>query len=394
MTLIASSVVETCEIIRDPAGFLALEDEWRSLFDRVPGAYLAQSFDWCRSGWETVAASRGRRLFVLVLREEERAVLIWPLVEAKYGPCRVLRPLGSEASEYLNLLVEDGPDTTRRVSAAWKVLQRSRGIDMLDLMHVRSDTALYGLLTQDRRCRILDRHLWLWIRWPDATGWDGYWRSRRGHHRDRVNRLRRRLADRGRIGFEVVGCADRFAGLVDWVLLHKRAGMARHGLGNKWLFIASYLEFLRLAARQIRGRSRLVVFLLSLADAPVAALISCIDGKRVEALIVTFDDRYAAVSPGQTLLSESIRWALEHGLEFDFRLGDEPYKESWANERGLLTTFASPLTAKGAVLVLLLMARLRLRYLARRLPSPLQSRIKTALSNLHEKLAFDRGGKT
>jgi hypothetical protein len=85
MTLIASSVVETCEIIRDPAEFLALEDNWRSLFDRVPGAYVAQSFDWCRAGWETIAAPRGRRLLVLVLLEAERAVLIWPLVEAKYG---------------------------------------------------------------------------------------------------------------------------------------------------------------------------------------------------------------------------------------------------------------------------------------------------------------------
>jgi CelD/BcsL family acetyltransferase involved in cellulose biosynthesis len=144
LTLIASSVVRSCKIIRDPAEFLALENEWRSLFDRVPGAYLAQSFDWCWAGWETVAAPCGRRLFVFVLREEERAVLIWPLVEAKYGPCRVLRPLGSGASEYLNLLVEEGPEMTRRVATAWEMLQRTRGVDVLNLVHVRSDTALYG----------------------------------------------------------------------------------------------------------------------------------------------------------------------------------------------------------------------------------------------------------
>ena len=175
MTLIASSVVETCEIIRDPAEFLALEDKWRSLFDRVPGAYVAQSFDWCRAGWETIAAPRGRRLLVLVLLEGERAVLIWPLVEAKYGPWRVLRPLGTEASEYHNLLVEDGPEATRRVSTVWEVLQRSRGIDMLNLVNVRSDMALYGLLTQDRRYRMRARSPLLWVRWPHATGWDGYW---------------------------------------------------------------------------------------------------------------------------------------------------------------------------------------------------------------------------
>ncbi|MGH6840362.1 MAG: GNAT family N-acetyltransferase, partial [Methylocella sp.] len=250
------------------------------------------------------------------------------------------------------------------------------------LVNVRSDSALYGLLSQDRRCRILERYLLLWLRWPHAAGWDGYWGSRSGHHRGNVSRKRRRLADHGKIGFEVVDCADRFAEQVDWVLLHKRAWMANQGLWNDWLFTASYREFLRLAGRQIRGRSRLVVFLLSLDGAPVAAHISCIDGERVEFLIGVFDNRYAAVSPGQTLDMECIRWALERGLEFDFRLGDEPYKESWANERGLLATFARPLTAKGAVLVALLMARSRLRDRGRRLPVPVKNRIKTALMKL------------
>jgi CelD/BcsL family acetyltransferase involved in cellulose biosynthesis len=357
---------ETCKIIRDPAEFLALEDEWQSLFDRVPGAYLAQSFDWCRSGWETVAAPRGQRLFVLVLREEQRAVLIWPLVEAKYGPFRVLRPLGSEASEYHNLLVEDGPETTRRVSTAWKMLQQTRGIDMLNLEHVRFDAALYGLLTQDRRCRMRAKSLLLSVRWPHVTGWDGYWRSRTGHFRKRVINNWRRLADRGKIGFEVVDCVNRFDGLVDWILLHKRAHMANQGLKNDWLFSTHYRAFLRLAIRQIRGRSRLAVFLLSLDGAPVAALISRIDGSRVEGLILGFDDGYAAFSPGRLLTAECIRWALERGLECDFGYGDQPYKESWANERGLLATFARPLTAKGAVLMLLLEARHSLRPLAKR----------------------------
>ncbi|MFZ3326324.1 MAG: hypothetical protein WA231_10685 [Methylocella sp.] len=82
---------------------------------------------------------------------------------------------------------------------------------------------------------------------------------------------------------------------------------------------------------------------------------------------------------------------LEHGLEFDFRFGDEPYKESWANERGILASFSRPLTVKGAVLVLLLLARQRRRHLAgrlaRRLPAPGKSRIKTALTNLIRKSA-------
>jgi len=39
------------------------------------------------------------------------------------------------------------------------MLQRTRGVDMLNLAHVRSDTALSGLLTQDWRCRMRARRL-------------------------------------------------------------------------------------------------------------------------------------------------------------------------------------------------------------------------------------------
>jgi len=192
--------------------------------------------------------------------------------------------------------------------------------------------------------------------------------------------MRRRLADRGRIGFEVVDCPDRFAGLVDWVLLHKRAWMAKQGRRSDWLFTTAYREFLLLAARRIRMPGRLAVFLLSLEGAPVAALIGCIDRQRVEGMIGAFDNRYAAVSPGQTLEEDCIRWALEHGLEYDFGLGKSPYKESWANERGVFATFARPLTAKGAVFVLLLVARQRLRYFAGRLAASLPPACRNRLA--------------
>lgn len=385
-----SAAAEPCKIIREPVEFLALEDEWRSLFDRVPSAYLAQSFDWCRLGWETVAALRGRRLFVLVLREEERVVLIWPLVEAKYGPCCVLQPLGSEASEYLNLLVEDGPETTRRVTAAWETLQQTRGIDMLNLIHVRCDTVLYGLLAQDSRCRVLERNPWLWVRAPDETKWEGYWRSRSRNFRRGLSRGRRRLADSGKVVFEIVDCPDHFAELLDWVLTRKRVWMESQRLRNKWLFTGSYREFLRLAVGQIRRPGRLAVLLLSLDGAPVAALISCIDRWRVEALIAAFDIDYATVSPGQILEADGVQWALDRGLEFDFRLGAEPYKESWANERGLLATFARPLTTKGTVLVQVLLAYPHLRSLALRVPLPIRIWLKTALKNLDQILKSRR----
>src|SRR5690349_7766873 len=102
------------EIIDDIARFRELEEEWNALFDRVAGAYFSQSFEWCRVGWEEVAAPRRHRLHCIVGRRDGKAILIWPFVTWRPGLWSVAHPLGSETTEYTCPLVVDDHAAERR----------------------------------------------------------------------------------------------------------------------------------------------------------------------------------------------------------------------------------------------------------------------------------------
>ncbi len=69
----------TFEVVTDEAAFLALEPEWKTLWAQLREPRFSQSFDWFRVGWETTGRPRGRSLFIVVMRVDGRAVLIWPL---------------------------------------------------------------------------------------------------------------------------------------------------------------------------------------------------------------------------------------------------------------------------------------------------------------------------
>jgi CelD/BcsL family acetyltransferase involved in cellulose biosynthesis len=357
------------EIIRDLDQFLALESDWLALFDRVPNAYLAQSFGWCFTGWEIVAKPRGCQLFVVVLRDEGRVVLIWPLAERRVGLFHVLRPLGSDNYDHNNLLVEEDEYELRRVSFVLNELQHIKGVDLLNLLQVRSNTALHQLLSHDFMCEVLSQSLWLWVKALNATGWAGYWKACPSKLRHDIDRRLRRLLERGKVEFEIITnnppparmdfkllTVDpiRFGEQLDWMFKHKRASMKRLNLHNDWLLSDSYREFLRLASHRCT-QGCLAIFILTLNGITIAAELSCLELQRIEGMIKTYDMAYAVYAPGQQLVKKFLQWALEQNLEYDMRLGDETYKENWANQRGTVTIFLKPVSWKGQLLAFFFM---------------------------------------
>jgi CelD/BcsL family acetyltransferase involved in cellulose biosynthesis len=332
------------EVIRDFDQFLALESDWRELFERVHSSYLAQSFGWCLTGWEVIAKPQGYRLSIVTLRDEGRLVLVWPLVERRAGIFSVLRPLGSGCwGDHCNLLVEEDENELWRIAFVLTVLKRIGGFDLLNLLQVRSNTALHKLLAQDPKCKTFKEGLWLQARKTDS--WGNYWKSR-------PRKLRRsdgqgaKLSARGEIGFEVITDSQRIDKELDWVLEHKRHSIQRLNLRSPWLFTDYYREFLR----RMSVSGGLVMFVLTLDGVTIAAELGCLERQRVEGMIKTYDRDYATYAVGQQLTKRMVQWAFERDLEYDMRIGDEPYKEDWANQRGTVSIFMKPLSWKGKFL--------------------------------------------
>ena len=67
--------------------------------------------------------------------------------------------------------------------------------------------------------------------------------------------------------------------------------------------------------------------------------------------------RSCAIGPGRAHLHELLRHAIEHGIrDFDFTIGDEPYKRDWADVEVRLHDHLQAATLRGAVVVAMIHA--------------------------------------
>src|SRR5437763_14248091 len=94
------------DVIRERAGFDALEPEWNDLFRRAgTSAQLFQTFNW-NWHWANhyVPATRGARsglsLAVVTVRRDGRLVMLWPLVLERVAGLEVLKWMGEPLTQY------------------------------------------------------------------------------------------------------------------------------------------------------------------------------------------------------------------------------------------------------------------------------------------------------
>jgi len=311
-----------------PESLAGLRSEWNDLADRCPCHYLSQNWRWAADAWMVVAAPSGHELRILALREGDCLVALWPLVICRRAGFRIVRQLGSESSEYTSPLCEIGPRQHEYVARLWHAAH-SLG-DVLVLCHVRSDNPLADLLGRHPFRSFPEKPISApWIARADYGQWADYLATLSTSRLSGLRRKRRRLAEVGHLDVKLHPGPVSEA-LIDSLLAHKKAWMSRHGLSCEWLERSAYRAFLLALVSGADSRDGLQLFSLSVNGTPIAFQLNAVEVRRVEFLIGAFDGRWARYSPGQILMMECIRWSFERGLDYDFRIGDEPYKSTWA----------------------------------------------------------------
>lgn len=335
------------EIVTDFARFLELEDAWNALSDRVPGSYFSQSFEWCRVGWEQVAVPRRRRLHCLTSYSGGQLVLVWPFVTYRWKLWTFAQPLGSETTEYTSPLTLEDDSLERRVTETWQFLRQSCGADIILLPHVRADSILSRVLSQHKPAAAPDPISTRYVSWSEYRDWDGYVASLKRSHRGDLRRTRRRISEVGTLSFEPTVDKSQCAPIIDWVIGHKTQWLLRKDRRNAWLTTDEYRNFLVTIVESIEAAGRLAISVLRLDEKVIGANVSRVDRTRVECLNTVYDRALAKYGVGQLLMEECIRWAFERHLVYDLRIGEEPYKEDWANGTCAAITFEFANTNQG-----------------------------------------------
>jgi CelD/BcsL family acetyltransferase involved in cellulose biosynthesis len=325
------------------ASELTLAAEWDDLAARCPGHYFAQTHQWADAAWRLIAKPRGRQLQCLSLRSQNRLVGVWPLAVERGGKLRIVRPLGTEGSEYSAPLVEPGPDLAARTRLLWSAAAKLG--DLVVLPNVRAHTPLAGILNGSSLWRAPDLAAPApFIAHRDYADWAAYQKTLSASLRHKLRRVRRRLAEKGAV---TLGAEppEGSAALVDWMLERKKRWLDDQGLRSDWIGRTDYREFL--VAMANRADAKVMLFALKLNGVPIAAQLATVDPTRFEAHIGVYDPQWSFYAPGQILTEYCLNWAFERGLDFDLRVGEESYKRDWAPRSCDTTTWYVATTWRG-----------------------------------------------
>lgn len=135
-------------------------------------------------------------------------------------------------------------------------------------------------------------------------------------------------------------------------------------LGRKpALDVSCHRDFFRRVVERHAADGEVCLTTLRLNDELAAYTLCFVDGDVYRMWNCRFDPAWARFSPGKLAVDESVRHALVAGCSaYDFMRGDEPYKDSYANERPTtLDLFASSGPVLAAGTAAFLGARRRMR---------------------------------
>jgi CelD/BcsL family acetyltransferase involved in cellulose biosynthesis len=346
----------------------AVEHEWRA-FESLAQGHPYQSFEWL-SAWDACIRTQDMQPFVVLVREDGRLQMLWPLVlERRFGITRLV-PMGAGVCDYHAPLVDAAlaerldAATLRRMLATIVAIAKADYLLLTQVAPFVGDVRNPLTLLASRPCGADAHGLKLGSDWTQF-----YTKRRSGPTRSRLRRKENSLASQGAIHVAEVTSAEGRAELAAEITSLKAVRLQRVAGPFNLFARADVRRFFDSLARDPNAGS--VVFFRMTVDGDLTAAAIGLVWQRCFHMQVTVcapgpRERF---SPGQILLTRLLEWAIAHGCNrFDFTIGDEPYKEEWCDERWALRCLVWPRTIGGRVGAHIALAAIALERFVRQRP--------------------------
>ena len=166
-----------------------------------------------------------------------------------------------------------------------------------------------------------------------AGDWETFYKAKRSSATRRHDRAKaKRLAEAGAVS--LVTASDRcdVEAMLTTLFAQKAVSFARRGVPN-FLARPGYRDFYVDVASAPATRSLVHVSKLQVGDVTAATNLGFMFGHRYYHVVASYDaGELSRHGPGTAHLHALIAYALDHGCtEFDFTVGDEPYKRDWCD---------------------------------------------------------------
>ena len=306
------------------------EADWRGAEARGTGL-LFQSRAWASTWFETIGPALAAEPRLVRLRHADTELFLpMALERGRFG----LRRLGfadGGLTDHAGPLVSPGgfalpaahwPRLARRIAAA-------AGADVIDWRHLTATVGEHPnpLIGPDSRTTAYASH-----RLDIRGSWSDFARERLStSHQAGSRRRRRRLEAAGTPRFVIARSVEEALPILDATLALKAAQYLATGRVNR-LALPAYRAFFREMTRRHLDSGLVHVAALTLDEAVVAAHWGCVHRGVFFWLMPAYDAAWSRASPGRLLLDHLVQRCFDEALHaFDFTIGDEPYKATYAD---------------------------------------------------------------
>jgi CelD/BcsL family acetyltransferase involved in cellulose biosynthesis len=336
-------------IVNSPAGLKSLEAGWRQLEAQLQRSVsVFQSFDWLDS-WSRTYASEGSSIELMVVAgyQDRELVFVWPLMKSRSKGMAVLSWLSEPAAQYGDVLINAEHSAPHWAAAAVQLLSQQRGIDLIRLRHVRSDSNITQVAEKQFKCaRMQERAPYLDLEiYPDDASYEARYTS---EQRKRRKKIRKGLEKIGPVEFRSLPAGSLADAAILSAVEEKNAWLKQRGRMNLVLNSPRHLEFLKHLSRRSGGKVEVVTSELVAGGQPVSWEIGFRYNNVHFAYVTSHVNAWTDLSPGRLHMDLSQRKAIADGMKrFDLMVPYDPHKESWCSGMVETRDFFYPLSAKG-----------------------------------------------
>jgi CelD/BcsL family acetyltransferase involved in cellulose biosynthesis len=353
-----------------------VEHEWRAFESRADRTVF-QSFDWVAKWQRHIGARRNARPAIVLGRDDDGNLLfiLQLAIEARAG-VRCLTWLGSELCDYnAPLLAEHFSDvvSTDRFAQIWRsVVKRLRSearfrFDYVDLQKMPEMIGAQPNPFRSIKVSVNPSGAYIANLGPD---WEEFYVAKRSSStRKRERRQLKHLAEFGELRFVDVIDRSDIALTLETLISQKSRALGR--MGAEDIFERpGYREFYLDIATDPNVFALTHVSRLDVGATPAATNLGLRFRNSYSLVLSSYHDgELSRFGPGRAHLHELLRHPIARGFEqFDFTIGDEPYKRDWSNLVLRLYDHLAAVTLRGAVVVATIASYRRMKRFIKQTP--------------------------
>jgi CelD/BcsL family acetyltransferase involved in cellulose biosynthesis len=354
--------------------FEAAETIWRSIEDECY-CHVFQTFDWLATWYRTIgAAEHIEPCIVCVADAGGKSVMLLPLgIHRQFG-VSFLTFLGGIVSDYHAPIVEAKFAATLDAASFAEMLSRIFAqLPRADVLALERMPASLDGVRNPFAYLPRAKHVWSAHMAVLGTSFEDFKRRRSAKIFLDSKRQWRRLSEIAPTRLEIAATPSAIAEMLDALARQKRRRWRETGARD--LFgISGYLAFYQMLANRFVAPGLIHLSALRVGDTIVATHLGAVFRSRFYYLMPGFESGdWVRFSVGRLLMQSLLEWGISAGLsEFDLTVGDEIYKDKWADQSVPLYNCMRGLTVRGRVYCLCLETRERIRACAKR-SGPLRS---------------------